>query len=216
MAHTFIVGADLFDFADTNWELIKRKTSQQVSNGVSEDSGGEYWPDSEQSFDEKQEVTCLYRAKVKTDGLAVAVSLGLACTSGYVPLNVKVNTKTGAHAEVEITGHKHGSSTHEVNSVDVSCSVDGWGATDFCSATADDGCQSGSWVATINHKDALDKKGDFLCGRSQGCKIEVSGQYISDTAPGLDTDWTDDGSEVDEGGDFWTASLKGHQYLRPA
>jgi hypothetical protein len=219
MAHTFVVGADLFEFADTNWGLIKRKTANQISNGVASDGGGEYWPDTEQSYDEKQEITLLYRAKVKDDALPVALSLGLACTSGYIPLSIKINTKGGnspGHAEIEITGHKHGASTHEVNSIDVSVDVDGWGATDFCSLAPDDGCQSGSWSASINHKDANTKKGDFLCGRSQGCKIEVSGQYISDTAPALAADLTDDGSDLEDGDDFWTAALKGHKYLRPA
>ena len=215
MAHTFVVGADLFNFANDDWGLVKRKTANQVSNAVAEDGGGEYWPDTEQSFDPKTEITLLYRAKVKTDALAVAVSLGLACASGYVPVSVKVTTKPQGHAEVEITGHKHGTSTHEVNSIDVSCTVDGWGATDFCCLVVNDGCQSGSWTASINHKDATGRKGNFFCGRSQGCKIEVSGQYISDTAPALAADLTDDGSDIDEGGDFWTASLKGHKYLRP-
>jgi hypothetical protein len=219
MAHTFVVGADLFDFANDDWGLVKRKLANQISNGVASDGGGEFWPESEESFDEKQEITLTYRAKVKTDALDVAISLGLACTSGYIPLSIKVNTKGGSspgHAEVEITGHKHGSSTHEVNSIDVACTVDGWGATDFCSAVADDGCQSGSWSASINHKDSANRKGDFLCGRSQGCKVDVAGQYISDTAPALDTDYTDDGSDLEDGDDFWTAALKGHLYLRPA
>lgn len=219
MAHTFAVGADLFDFANSDWALVKRKLANQVSTAVAEDGAGEYLPDTEESYDEKQEITLTYRAKSKEDALAVAISLGLACTSGYVPISIKVNTKGGSspgHAEVEITGHKHGTDTHEVNSIDVSCSVDGWGATDFCSAVVDDGCQSGTWSATINHKDANTRKGDFLCGRSQGCKIDVSGQYISDAAPTLAADLTDDGSDTEDGGDFWTANLKGHKYLRPA
>jgi hypothetical protein len=219
MANTFVVGADLFAFADTNWALIKRRYANQISNGVASDGGGEYWPDSEESFDEKQEVTLTYRAKVKTDAVAVALSLGLAASSGYVPTRIRVTTTGGnspKHAEVEITGHKHGSGTHEINSVDVDVDVDGWGATDFLSDTPDDGCQSSTWEASINHKDVNDKKGDWLAGRSQGCRIDASGQYISDAAPALDADWTDDGSETADGDDFWTSSLKGHQYQRPA
>lgn len=216
MAHTFIVGEDLFSFADTNWELVKRKRSNQVSNAVAKGGDGEYMPDTEQSYDEKQEITLMYRAKVKTAALPVAISLGLACTSGYIPLSIKATTKNTGHAEIEITGHKHGANTHEVNSVDISTPVDGWGATDFCSAEANEGCQSGSYSASIEHKDRLTKAGNFLVGRSQGCKVDVSGSYISDTAPALNTDYTDDGSDIDEGDDFWTASLKGHKYLTPA
>ena len=216
MAHTFIVGEDLFSFADTNWELVKRKRSNQVSNAVAKGGDGEYMPDTEQSYDEKQEITLMYRAKSKEAALAVAISLGLACTSGYIPLSIKVTTKNTGHAEIEITGHKHGASTHDVNSIDFSTTVDGWGATDFCSAAADEGCQSGSISAAIEHKDGLNKAGNFLVGRSQGCKVDVSGTYISDTAPALNTDYTDDGSDIDEGDDFWTASLKGHKYLTPA
>ena len=215
MAHTFIVGADLFSFADTNWELVKRKLANQISNEVAKGGDGEYIPATEQSYDEKQEITLVYRAKSKADALAVAISLGLACTSGYTPLSIKVNTKIPGFAEIEITGHKHGTDTHELNSIDVSCTVDGWGATDFCSLVADDGCQSGTWSSSIDHVDKLTRKGDFFVGRSQACKVEVSGTYISDTAPTLAADLTDDGSEVNEGDDFYTANLKGHKYLTP-
>jgi len=215
MAHTFIVGADLFSFADANWELVKRKIANQVSNEVAKGGDGEYMPDTEQSYDEKTDITLVYRAKSKADGLAVAISLGLACTSGYVPISIKANTKIPGFAEIEITGHMHGAGTHEVNSIDVECEVDGWGATDFCSLVADDGCQSGSWGASIEHVDKLTRKGEFFVGRSQACKIEVSGTYISDTAPALAADLTDDGSEISEGDDFYTASLKGHKFLTP-
>jgi hypothetical protein len=216
MAHTFIVGADLFSFADANWELVKRRVGNQISSEAAKGGDGEYMPDTEQSYDEKQDITCIYRAKSKADGLAVAVSLGLACASGYTPLSVKVDTKIPGHAEVQITGHKHGVSTHELNSIDVSCAVDGWGATDFCSLVANDGCQSGSWSASIDHVDKLTRKGDHFVGRSQACKVDVSGTYVSDTAPALAADLTDDGAEITEGDDFWTANLKAHKLLTPA
>jgi hypothetical protein len=215
MAHTFIVGADLFSFADSSWELVKRKLANQISSEAAKGGDGEYMPDTEESYDEKQDVTLVYRAKSKADGLAVAISLGLACASGYTPLSIKVNTKIPGHAEVEITGHKHGANTHEVNSIDISCTVDGWGATDFCSAVVNDGCQSGTYSATIDHKDVLTRKGDFLAGRSQACRVDVAGTYISDTAPALAADLTDDGSEISEGDDFFTASLKAHKLLTP-
>lgn len=216
MSNTFIVGADLFGFADTNWGLVKRKRGELVDNAVAKGGDGEYIPVSEVSYNERQDITLVYRAKVKDAALAVLLSLGLADpTSGYIPISIKINTKIPGHAEIEITGHKHGTGVHEVNSIDVSCTVDGWGATDFCCATAEDGCQSGSWTATIEHSDKLSRAGDFFVGRSQACKIEVSGQYISDTAPALASDLTDDGSDIQEGDDFWTASLKAHKYLTP-
>lgn len=216
MAHTFGVGEDLFDFADENWGLVKRKMGNPIDSAVSKGGDGEYWPDTEVSYNERQEVTLLYRAKSKNDGLAVAISLGLACTSGYTPVSIKINTKIPGHAEIEITGHKHGAGTHAVNSIDISTTVNGWGATDFCSAAADEGCQSGSYSASIDHVDKLTRAGSFLCGRSQGCKVEVTASIIADTAPALNADLTDDGSDIDEGDDFYTASLKGHQYLVPA
>lgn len=215
MAHTFIVGADLFSFADTNWELVKRKLANQISNEVAKGGDGEYMPDTEQSYDEKQDITLVYRAKSKADALAVAISLGLACTSGYTPTSIKATTKIPGHAEIEITGHKHGAATHELNSIDVSFTVDGWGATDFCCTVADDGCQSGTYSATIDHVDKLTRKGDFFVGRSQACRVDVTGTYISDTAPAVAADLTDDGSEITEGDDFYTASLKGHKLLTP-
>jgi hypothetical protein len=218
MAHSFIVGADLFGFADDNWELVKRRNARQISNEIAKGGDGEYMLGTEQSYDKKNDVTLVYRAKSKANALAVAISLGLLnADSSYIPISIKVNTKIPGHAEVEITGHKHdGDATHEVNSIAVTCNVDGWGATDFCCLTVNEGCQSGSWSATIEHSDKLSRKGDFFVGRSQGCKIEVSGSYISDTAPALAADLTDDGSEISEGDDFWTASLKAHKYLIPA
>jgi len=216
MSHSFIVGADLFGFADASWELVKRRNARQISNEVAKGGDGEYMPDTEQDYDKKNDVTLVYRAKSKADGLVAAISLGLL-VGDYVPISMKVTTKIPGHAEVEITGHKHdGLATHELNSIDVSCTVDGWGATDFCCLVVNEGCQSGSWTATIEHSDKLSRKGDFFVGRSQGCKIEVIGSYISDTAPQLAADLTDDGSEISEGDDFWTASLKGHKYLIPA
>lgn len=216
MAHSFIVGADLFAFADANWELVKRRNARHISNEVAVGGDGEYMPDTEQEYDKKNDVTLVYRAKSKADALPVAISLGLL-VGNYVPTAIKLITKIPGHAEVEITGHKHdGEATHQLNSIDVSCTVDGWGATDFCCLAVNDGCQSGNWSATIGHKDSLSRKGDFFVGRSQGCKIEVSGSYISDTAPALAADLTDDGSEISEGDDFWTASLKAHKYLIPA
>ena len=218
MAHTFIVGADLFGFADDNWELVKRKIGRQIASEVAKGGDGEYMPDTEQSYDQKTDITLVYRAKSKADALPVAISLGLVNeTSGYVPITLKVNTKIPGHAEVEITGHKHdGAAVHEVNSIDIEVDVDGWGATDFCCSVVNDGCQSGSYSASIEHKDSLSRKGDFFVGRSQACKIEVSGTYISDTAPVLAAGLTDDGSEISEGDDFYTANLKAHKYLTPA
>lgn len=217
MANTFAPGDDLFSFADDNFVLVKREVGNAISSACAKTGAGEYIPDTEQTYDERQEVTLTYRANKKTSALTVAVSLGLADTvSTYVPTSVKVNTGNTKHAEVQIVGHKHGAGTHEVNSVDVSCSVDGWGATDFCSDTANDGCQSSSWTATIDHVDKLTKAGAFLCGRSQGCRIDCTAEIVADAAPALDGDLTDDGSQVVEGEDFYTASLKGHKFAVPA
>jgi hypothetical protein len=167
------------------------------------------------SYNHRQEITLLYRAQSKALALPVALSLGLACTSGYIPTSIKVNTKIPGHAEIEITGHKHDALAHELNHIDVSTNVDGWGATDFASSAPDDGCQSGTWSASIEHSDKLTRAGAFLCGRSQGGKVEMQGTYIRDTAPTLDAALEDDGSEVSEGDDFYTAALKGHQLLTP-
>ena len=216
MAHTFIVGADLFEFADASWELVKRKRGNAIDNAVATGGDGEYMPDTEQSYNERQEITLTYRAKTKDAGLDVDISLGLACASGYVPTAIKVNTKNTGHSEIEIVGHKHGASAHEVNYIDISTSVDGWGATDFCCSAANEGCQTGTFSATIGHKDSLGRQGSFLVGRSQACRVDVTGSYISDAAPALANDLTDDGSDIDEGDDFWTASLKAHKYLTPA
>ena len=34
MGNTFIVGADLFDFADANWALVNRKVPDQKDNAA--------------------------------------------------------------------------------------------------------------------------------------------------------------------------------------
>jgi hypothetical protein len=217
MAHTFIVGADLFSFADTNWELVKRKLSEPNDSSAAKGGNGEYIPATAKTFNARQEAVLTYRAKVNDAELPVAVSLGLADpVSGYTPTQVTVRPSANGNAEVDITGHKHGVAVHEANQVDVSIDVDGWGATDFLCAAVNEGCQSSQWSASIEHLDKVGRSGEFFCGRSQGCRIEASGQYVSDTAPALAAGWTDDGSAIDEGDDFFAASLKAHQFATPA
>lgn len=210
MAHTFNAGADPFGIAGDDLELIKTTEEDAIDHGVSSGGDGEYFPASVQTYNEQTKITATYRAKVKTE-ITVTKSLG----SGADPLaieNIKVNTGNTKHAEVEVSGHKHGATNHEENDSEVSVTFNGWGATDFCADPANDGCQGGSWSASINHKDGLNRAGQFLCGRSQGVKIEVQNQYISDAKPVLDADYTDAGSDIAKGEDFWTATLKGVKY----
>jgi hypothetical protein len=216
MAHTFVVGADLFSFANSDWELVKRRVASPQDSAVAKGGDGEFILATVKTFNARTEVVCDYRAKKNTAALAVAVSLGLADpVSGYVPTSVAIRTTNTGHAEISITGHMHGASTHELNQVDVSVTADGFGATDFLSAAANEGCQNSNWSASIEHKDAQGKGGDFLCGRSQACRIEASATIIADAAPALDASWTDDGSEIVEGDDFYTANLKAHKFDTP-
>jgi hypothetical protein len=213
MAHTFSAGVDPFGIAGDDLELVKVTEADDISHGVPSGGDGEYFPDAIQTYNPLTKITATYRAKVKTD---ITLEATLGGTAAALALeSLKVTTANTKHAEVEASGHKHGATVHETNARTVSVTFAGWGATDFCADPANDGCQSGSWSASINHKDGLNKAGAFLCGRSQGTKVEVQASYISDTKPTLDADYTDAGSDIAKGEDFWTASLKGVLYMAP-
>lgn len=214
MANTFSAGTDPFGIAGADLELVKVTEEDAVDHGVPSGGDGEYFPDAVQTYNPLTKITATYRAKVKTN---ITLTASLGGTSAALALeSLKVTTGNTKHAEVEASGHKHGSTAHESNANEVSVTFAGWGATDFASASPNDGCQSGTWSASINHVDKLKKDGTFLCGRSQGVKIEVQAQYVSDTKPTLDTDYTDAGSDIAKGEDFWTASLKGVKYQAAA
>lgn len=215
MPNTFVVGDDLFSFADSNWALTGRSVAAQLDNAVPKDGAGEFVPAAGKTHTPRTEVTCEYTAQVYTAALTVALSLGLADpVSGYVPTRIEVTPEQTGHCKIRITGHAHGLVAHEVNSIDVTVDVDGFGCTDFISSTQAAGCQSSSWSASIEHIDRYTRDAQaLLCGRSQGCKVEANVTIVADTAPAAAAAWTVLSSEIKEGGDFYTASIRAEQHL---
>jgi hypothetical protein len=84
MAHTFIVGSDLFSFANSDWDLVSRRVASPQDSAVAKGGNGEYIAATGKTFNARTEVVLTYRAKKNDAALAVAVSLGLADpVSGY-------------------------------------------------------------------------------------------------------------------------------------
>lgn len=217
-APTYTFGVnDLLALADNvNFKCISCGKTDGYKTSVSKDGAGEYVAAAEKSYDEQMEVKAEYEAMILGVLTFPAIVMG-AAANGYVVTQVQLATGM-QHLKMSVTAHKHPAGTHNANEFTLVFpdDVPGWGAYDFLGA-GNDGVQSSTWSASVDHVDKLKGDGTWLCGRSQGCKIEASSEYISDTIPAPDGDlgWTLDSNEVKTGGDFYTASLKAHQYQAP-
>ncbi len=214
-AYTYGVN-DLLGIADgVNFKCLSCGSTDAFKNAVPKAGDGEYVGAAEKSYDEKLDIKAEYQA-IKLGALTFpdAFKLG-AAFNNYVVTQVQLSTSNSGHLKMSVTAHKHPAGTHNPNTFAVTFpACTGYGAVDFLS-TGNDGAQTSTWGATVDHLDKIKGNGDFLCGRSQGCKIEASVEYISDTVPVLADGWNKDSSDVKTGADFYTASLKAHRYQTP-
>lgn len=221
MANTYGVESDPFGLAGEvgkleKFQCVRVRSSTQKDNAVVRDDKGEFIPDTDKTFNEREELTAEYEpienGAVGGGVIAVGGATALAIT------RVAIATTGTGHVKVTVTGHQHGASLHTANARDLTLpAFNGFGGANFLALTGvtDAEVQQSSWDAEIGHDDKQNNVGDFLAGRSQGVKLTASVDAVSDAEPALpaETEWLSDGIDKQKGQDFWTVSAKAHQHL---
>lgn len=200
--HPFgVTAADPYGFADENFSLENLGRGTASSSAAARSSLGEYAPASQVSFGKKQSISASYEAQ--TTGAVAANPINVGGDDAVAAESITISTAKGAHAHVQITGHKHIGGTGTVHNdnerVIALPTFNGYGASDFglsLGAPASS-LQSGTYTIAIGHTDDEDSNGNFLCGTCHGEKHTASFEAVDETAWTVPVGWVEEAGQLD-------------------
>lgn len=195
MANTFGVSAGFMTATMTGWHLVSSAKNAAQSVNVTKTATGLYL-DNPTAYGLTFNYTDVYEADGDATGAPTITLGGTAAAINITGVSISGSNTT--RPRITLTGHEHSGgtgTTHVTQSTTVTPPIPTscYGGCDpFNGATgvAATEIQSFSWSATIDHVDAADSGGNFLCGKSAGTHYEASLEAVSDATPVVPAGWT--------------------------